>query len=373
MQETAISWTKYTNNPIRYRNTETGKLGWHCQKVSDGCRYCYSETLNMKWGTQTPYNSATFKDLTVFFDDNMAGKLYTIKDASAKIFMYDMTDIFGAFIPDYIRAAAWSVMLDLPQHTFQVLTKRPESAILWHERYQAARDSLEYRTLAAQCKNKKVQAAMLKDYPTVWPQHIWMGTSVEDARVVKRIDTLRKVPAHIRFLSCEPLIGPLGLIDLSDIHWCIVGGESGTHMKPGSERWLDQAWARELRDRCVNQGVAFWMKQDSGHRTEMRTYLVEEDSSKWKWEQWPHELSPAVNIDTSELWHPRDYLGYRGTAFPDTDWGSSEPFAAYTLPEVEKPAEVLVEILHPASVVREQVKVLNTPQQANRPQQLTLF
>jgi protein gp37 len=365
MQETAISWTKYTNNPIRYRNTETVQLGWHCQKVSDGCRYCYSETLNLKWGTRTPYNAATFKDLTVFFDDNMAGKLYTIKDASAKVFMYDMTDIFGAFIPDYIRAAAWSVMLDLPQHVFQVLTKRPESAILWQERFDAVRQTDEYKALAAACKNKKVQAAMTKPYPTAWPNHIWMGTSVEDARVVKRIDTLRKVPAHIRFLSCEPLIGPLGSVDLTDIHWVIVGGESGLHMKTkeGNERWMDQAWARELRDSCVNQGTAFFYKQDSGHRTELRTWLVEEDGSRWKWEQWPHNLVPAVNVDTGEIWQPRTFRGYRDVALVDSDWGSSKPFAAYPTPEQKptQPESLLAQPVEAGAAVPEIVPSVEIP------------
>jgi protein gp37 len=483
IQETVISWTKHTNNPVRFINTETGKIeGWHCQKVSDGCKFCYAETMNMRIGSKLPFTPSSTKKLICTFDDKMAAKLYTIKEPNSKVFMFDMTDIFGTFVPDYVRAAAWCMMLSLPQHIFQVLTKRPESAILWHERFAPARASDEFKALVEKVTDKRVKSALQADYPTVWPSHLWMGTSVEDSRVVHRIDALRKTPAAVRFLSCEPLIGPLGQVNLDGIHWVIVGGESGTHMVTGHERWMQQSWARELRDRCVNQGVAYFYKQDSGHRTELRTHLVEEDGSRWKWEQWPDNFVPAVNIDTGEIWTPSTYRGYRSVDCPDYNWGSSKPFAAYEapifeplLPAVDQPkkpttkttvvnfhdvkehwdapsrkwdsdeyvyvgrwngtynlpespfhnpfkltvdtpdnraavleqfreyitkkikdgllnpnvlygkklvcwcspkpchAEVLVEILHPASVVREQAKVLDTPQQPNQPQQLTLF
>jgi protein gp37 len=129
MNETAISWTKYTNNPIRFRRVEDGKVGWHCEKVSQGCANCYAETLNMKWGTKDRFDVSATGRMQAFFDDKMMGKLYTIKEDTAKIFAFDMTDLFGAFIPDYLRAAAWCVILDLPQHTFQLLTKRPETEL----------------------------------------------------------------------------------------------------------------------------------------------------------------------------------------------------------------------------------------------------
>ena len=300
MNETAISWTKYTNNPIRFRRREDGKVGWHCEKVSQGCANCYAETLNMKWGTKDRFDVATTGKMEAFFDDKMMGELYKIKDASAKIFAFDMTDLFGAFIPDYLRAAAWCVMLDLPQHTFQLLTKRPESAVLWSERFFLALATPEFKALAASVKHLKVKAALSRYWFTadVWASHIWMGTSVEDLKATKRIDSLRLVPAATRFLSCEPLIESLGDVNLSGIHWVICGGESGKHLTdPSHPRWMKQAWARELRDACVKQDVAFFYKQDSGKVTEQRPYLVEADGTFWRWWQYPGDLSKAVQVD----------------------------------------------------------------------------
>jgi protein gp37 len=121
-------------------------------------------------------------------------------------------------------------MVDCSHHTFQVLTKRPERA-----------------------------KELGKRLP--WPNNVWMGTSVESAMYVDRIHTLRVVPAKVRFLSCEPLLGPLRRLPLKGIHWVIVGGESG----PGS-RPMEQSWVEEIRDQCVDHGVAFFFKQWGGVR-----------------------------------------------------------------------------------------------------------
>jgi protein gp37 len=160
-----------------------------------------------------------------------------------------MSDMFHPLIPDDYLRQMWDVMLDLPQHTFQVLTKRPERAAQWQG---------------------------------PWPQHIWQGTSVEDRKAKKRIDTLRQCGAAIRFLSCEPLLEDLGMLDLSGIHWVIVGGESGPHYRP-----MDHAWARSIRDQCVTQGVAFFFKQSAARLTERGTRLIEEDGTSTEWRQYP--------------------------------------------------------------------------------------
>ena len=112
-----------------------------------------------------------------------------------------------------------------------------------------------------------------------------MGASVEDARVIGRIDHLRKCPAKTRFISAEPLIGDWQEhVDLTDIHWLIVGGESGSDFRP-----MPHAWARHLRDLCVSQNVAFFFKQSSAARTEMGTSLRHDDGSFWTWQQWPDQ------------------------------------------------------------------------------------
>src|SRR5262249_14448149 len=151
--------------------------------------------------------------------------------------------------PDSFIAKVFDIMAELPQHTFQVLTKRPERASAW---------------------------------AGPWTDNIWMGTSVENRCVVQRIDALRQCGAHIRFFSFEPLLGPIGEIDLTGIHWVIVGGESGPHYRP-----MDHAWAREIRDQCVAHGIAFFFKQSAAPRSEMGVVLLEEDGSATQWRQYP--------------------------------------------------------------------------------------
>lgn len=127
-----------------------------------------------------------------------------------------------------------------------------------------------------------------------------MGTSVEDEKVISRIDELRQNKAQVWFISAEPLLGPYPAVtDLSGIHWVIVGGESGSHMdrrtnRDTNPRWMKQDWARGIKRLCVDQGVAYFYKQDSAHVTEQRPWLVETDNSFWKWEQYPGDLRPPL-------------------------------------------------------------------------------
>lgn len=250
---TKIRWTQATWNPT------TG-----CSRVSDGCRYCYAEALSLRFGwSKFPWTANHAVDNVIVHPERLR-KPYTWKQPS-RVFVNSMSDLFHEQVPDEFIARVFAVMVDTPQHTYQILTKRPERAAAW---------------------------------VGPWPENIWMGTSVEDARVLSRIDALRQCGAQTRFLSCEPLLGPLGPdLDLSDIHWVIAGGESGQHMKSLSNpRWMRPEWARELRDACVSQDVAFFFKQDSGIRTELRPWLVEEDGSRWTWEQYPHQLTPPERV-----------------------------------------------------------------------------
>lgn len=301
MQKTAISWTDYSSNPIRVRRKTDGKLGWYCQKVSQGCTNCYAETLNGKFGTATRYDVNALDAVDVFFDAGMADKLYTVKDP-AKVFMFDMTDFFADFITDVQRAAAWAVLLDLPQHTFQVLTKRPENAVTWGERFAEAVSSPAFAALRDTVTQKRVRTALDKasSHPTAWADHIWVGASVENAAATTRINALRQCGALVKFISAEPLLGAWGSdVDLSGVSWLICGGESGGHMTDVNHpRWMKPEWAREVRDLCAKFGVAFFMKQDSGFRTELRTYLVEQDGSKWFYQQFPDAMTPPWRVDT---------------------------------------------------------------------------
>jgi protein gp37 len=147
---------------------------------------------------------------------------------SRVVFVNSMSDLFHARVPlEFIRDV-FEVCQDTPQHTYQVLTKR----------------SLRLRRVAEKLE---------------WPTNLWMGVSVEDAAALPRVDHLREIPATVRFLSCEPLIGPLDGIDLAGIDWVIAGGESGPR-----RRHVDEAWVRGIRDACRDSAVPFFFKQWGG-------------------------------------------------------------------------------------------------------------
>jgi protein gp37 len=158
-----------------------------------------------------------------------------------------MSDLFHEDVPlSYIREI-FEVMVSCPQHTFQVLTKRPKRA-----------------------------AQLSRELP--WPRNVWMGTSVEDERVIKRVDDLRLVPACIRFLSCEPLIGPLGGLSLRGIDWVIVGGESG----PGA-RAMEEKWVLQIKRLCDVSNVPFFFKQWGGVQKHKRGRLLNDQT----WDDMP--------------------------------------------------------------------------------------
>jgi protein gp37 len=241
---TRISWTDETWNPT------TG-----CSRVSDGCRFCYAEALSLRFGwSKKPWTHKNAPENIVLHPERL-NKPRTWA-TPRHVFVNSMSDLFHEHIPNSFIAQVFDVMTDLPQHTFQVLTKRPERAATWSG---------------------------------PWTDNIWMGTSVEDRRVIHRIDTLRQCQAHIRFLSIEPLLGPIGAIDLTGIQWVIVGGESGPNHRP-----MDHAWAREIRDQCAAQGIAFFFKQSAAPRSEMGTVLLEEDGSATQWHQYPGDLRSPV-------------------------------------------------------------------------------
>lgn len=221
----AIEWTDVTWNPT------TG-----CDRVSTGCDNCYALTLakRLKAMGQAKYQTdgdrrTSGPGFGVALHPQTLDLPY--RWASPRlVFVNSMSDLFHARVPaDYI-ARVFKVMADTPQHTYQILTKR----------------SLRLRRLA-------------KTLP--WPSNVWIGVTVESAKTLGRVDDLRAVPAKTRFLSCEPLLGSLGSIDLTGIGWVITGGESGIGYRP-----VEVEWMRELRDICVQAEVAFFFKQWGGVR-----------------------------------------------------------------------------------------------------------
>jgi protein gp37 len=221
--KTAIEWTEATWNPT------TG-----CDRVSPGCDNCYALTLSKRLKAMgspkyqldgDPTTSGAGFGLTLHPTSLDVPRRWS---APRLIFVNSMSDLFHDGVPLEFVARVFDVMRDTPQHTYQVLTKRAQ-------RLSRVAGELD------------------------WPTNLWMGVSVESRRYSFRLDHLRKAPAAVRFLSAEPLLGPIGDIDLDGIHWVIAGGESGAHA-----RQVEYEWVAQLRDRCMAAGVAFFFKQWGG-------------------------------------------------------------------------------------------------------------
>ena len=226
--KSAIEWTDATWNPV------TG-----CSKVSPGCANCYAETLSLRFGHSTkPWTPANAAENVVLHPERL--RLPLTWRSPRMVFVNSMSDLFHDLVPgDYIDDV-FAVMADAERHTFQVLTKRPERMASY--------------SLGALIAEK------LGRLPHDWPlPNVWLGTSIENDRWTVRANALRTTPAAVRFLSCEPLLGPLPSLDLTGIDWVIVGGESGHGHRP-----MDPDWVRDIRDRCVAAGVAFFFKQWGG-------------------------------------------------------------------------------------------------------------
>ena len=210
----AIEWTEATWNPV------TG-----CQEVSPGCDHCYARTFAQRFRGVAGHPYEQGFDLKLW-PERLEYPLRWKKPR--RIFVNSMSDLFHKDIPDAYIQQVFDIMVRAPWHTFQVLTKR----------------SARFARLA----------------PTLpWPAHIWAGVSVESSAYAWRVDHLRAVPAAVRFISAEPLLGSLAAVDLTDIHWVITGGESGHGCRPCTPEWV-----REMRDRCQANKIAFFHKQWGG-------------------------------------------------------------------------------------------------------------
>ncbi len=209
-----IEWTEATWNPV------TG-----CSKVSQGCKNCYAERMAKRLVAMG--NPRYLNGFKVTLHDDLVTLPYKWAKPR-KVFVNSMSDLFHEDVPLEFIQRVFDTMNDTPRHTYQILTKR--------------------------AKRLSELAPHLK-----WGPNIWMGVSIENESVLDRIDYLRTVPATVRFLSCEPLLGPLNNMDITDIHWVIVGGESGPYSRPMEEEWV---WNIKLN--CERNNVAFFFKQWGG-------------------------------------------------------------------------------------------------------------
>jgi protein gp37 len=213
MAQSSIEWTEMTWNPT------TG-----CAKISAGCKFCYAEILSVRLQAMGIKKYKNNFDITIHEDE--LSTPYTWKKPRV-VFVNSMSDLFHNDVPiDFIRKV-FKVIKDNPQHVFQILTKR---------------------------------ADVLKNYDAEglleWTPNIWMGVSIENNKVTKRIDLLRDTGASVKFLSCEPLIGAIPNMNLKGIDWVIVGGESGRKPRP-----MEKEWVIDIKNQCLEANVPFFFKQ----------------------------------------------------------------------------------------------------------------
>jgi protein gp37 len=247
--KSAIEWTNMTWNPT---------IG--CTRATAGCDHCYAFLLHdQRHAIYQRYNGYWNAEQKTVMPRQYAQPFSTVQllperlDAPLRekrprmIFVDSMSDLFHSQIPDEYIFQVFEVMRQAHWHTFQVLTKRPG----------------RLRRLGSRLQ---------------WPSNVWMGVSIERDELTPRADALRTVPAAVRFLSCEPLLGPLPSLKLEGIHWVIVGGESGPQARP-----IQKEWVIDLRDRCLNAHIPFFFKQWGGRTPKAGGRLLEGHT----WDEYP--------------------------------------------------------------------------------------
>ena len=305
-ENSKIEWTDASWNPIVAVDRKTGKVGWHCEKVSEGCRNCYAAAINHRnlpgRGTGLPYTRSSRDKVRIEIHEKTL--LAPLKWRKPRmVFVCSMSDLFAEFVSDEQIQAVFGLMSSCGQHTFQVLTKRPERMAEWFEsntlsecqaEFVVRTEGREWRTQCRGLDRLRDTSAINGSGGNSWPlPNVWLGCSVEgQEQADKRIPHLLRCPAAVRFLSCEPLLGPIdlfandehheleegfpegGFLHTSDcpgfcdyacggqeyegksIDWVIVGGESGHNARP-----MHPDWARSIRDKCQTAEVPFFFKK----------------------------------------------------------------------------------------------------------------
>lgn len=263
---TSIEWTRSddgtagsTWNPIR------GTIGrWACTRQSPGCDSCYAARLNVRFGGPDYAQPGDELNDALRLDDDGKALVQPFRwKAGRRVFVCSMTDLFHEAVPENWLDRIFAVMALNPRHTFMVLTKRPKrmrSYISDPETPKRIGRFMSLGTIFSVPGKLEVDGGVMAEWNrdgVPWPlPNVWAGTSIELDRYAWRANLLRETPAAVRFISAEPLLGPLSSLDLTDLHWVIAGSESG----PGA-RLMDDDWVRDLRDRCQAADVAFFFKQ----------------------------------------------------------------------------------------------------------------
>lgn len=282
MNKTPIEWTDFTSNPLRYRDGE-GKTVWACVHASEGCRFCYAETMAHRLNRGEPFTAQNIAKVEPFLDERELRSMLTSKAITGKrVFVGDMTDLFGEWVPDEVLDRLFAAMSCRQDVSWQLLTKRA-SRLHEYINDSAAEGRVSdegYQSNWPMLPEHHVRFGRT-GVPGGWPpENVWLGVSVEDQRRAdERVPLLLDTPAAVRFLSCEPLLeavdlsgwlgvlvpnGEGGYVVFDDhnegfpktIHWVIAGGESGPGARP-----CDLAWLRSIVAQCRAAGTAVFVKQ----------------------------------------------------------------------------------------------------------------
>jgi protein gp37 len=240
-KDTNISWAHHTWNP------------WQgCTWASPGCDHCYMYA----WAERFHQDPTVVRKSQSTWNDPYTWHRKALKEGKRKrVFTCSLSDFFHQDA-DAWRNDAWKVIRETPALDYLILTKRPG----------------------------RIHHCLPDDWGNGY-RNVWLGVSIESKTYLWRMAALKTIPAPVRWLSVEPLLEDLGILDLTGIQWVVVGGESGN--RSNNFRPMDHAWARAIRDQCVQHGVAFFFKQSSGWKDGLDPELQEEDGTRTVWEQFP--------------------------------------------------------------------------------------
>lgn len=321
----SIEWTDATWNPVR-----------GCTRVSEGCRHCYAERIAARFsGPAMPYEGLA---RNVQGEPHWTGEVRLVEShlgdplrwtKPRRIFVNSMSDLFHEKLSDADIDRVFAVMLRAPQHTFQILTKRPERVRVYMDASFVPGGILV--TLGEHMCDAHV------DSQTWPPRNVWLGTSVENQAVAQtRIPELLMTKAAVRFLSVEPLLGRINLRPwLHGLQWLIVGGESGPHARP-----MHPVWVREIRDACLEAGLPFFFKQWGEYQPVRQLYGGDEEQDEGRGELRPVDLQGYTRMDDkqpppgSEL---MERMGKRraGRSLDGRTWEEFPPLMGVTLMDVD--------------------------------------
>jgi protein gp37 len=290
MGDTSIEWTNKSWNPIRARRAmldDSVRVGWHCEPVSGGCKFCYAEEINGRFGTLLEYKPGHLKDVEIFMDERMEREPLKWREP-AMVFPCSMTDLFGDFVHVDLILRMFAVMSMTPHLTYQVLTKRPqrmcELSIYFERRWRETEGQRYNLALAIGGDLERAEIARASSWPL---PNIWFGTTTEDQESYdQRVPWLSSTPAAVRFISVEPMIGPVRMPDPfftgGPVDWCIIGCESGRNARP-----FDLGWARGLIADCRTAGTAPFVKQLPSARRGKPLKAIEDFPDDLRVREWP--------------------------------------------------------------------------------------